>query len=462
MLNLLLAAESPTKMNNPPTLWIVLGASVAIVAVLLFINRVPLIYTIRNITVRWLTTLLTAVAFTCVVALLVVMLAFTTGMQKMTEGTGEPGNVLLLSEGATDEGISNLNISDLGEIEQLPQVEREQGTDRPLASRETYLIVKQPVRSPKPGRPTGRFLQVRGVSDAGLAEKVHNIHMLPGGSWFSDAGSQEMPGGDAKAGTVIQAVVGEGVAQELAADRTPEEIAAAKNPKRLDVGDTFRLGARDWIVTGIMKSAGSAYSSEIWAKKTLVGPVFGKDSVTTLLLRTASAEKAQELKDFLRKDYQKATVAAFVEKEYYESLAEANKQFLFAIIFVTIVMSIGGIFGVMNTMFAAISNRIKDIGVLRLLGYARWHILVSFLLESLIIALIGGLLGCAIGSLCNGASATSVLSSGGPGGKSVVLVMVVDAHIWAAGMFLSLLMGSIGGLLPAISAVRQKPLEALR
>ena len=68
----------------------------------------------------------------------------------------------------------------------------------------------------------------------------------------------------------------------------------------------------------------------------------------------------------------------------------------------TAIMAVGGVFGVMNTMFAAISNRIKDIGVLRILGYARWQILVSFLLESLVIALLGGLLGCALGSLANG------------------------------------------------------------
>ena len=125
-------------------------------------------------------------------------------------------------------------------------------------------------------------------------------------------------------------------------------------------------------------------------------------------------------------------------------------------------MSVGGIFGVMNTMFAAISQRTKDIGVLRLLGYARWQILVSFLLESLVIALVGGLLGCALGSLADGWTATSMMMGQGGGGKSVVLQLAVSADIIATGILLTLLMGLLGGLLPALSAMRLKPLEALR
>ena len=137
----------------------------------------------------------------------------------------------------------------------------------------------------------------------------------------------------------------------------------------------------------------------------------------------------------LPRTYAKANIAPQVEKEYYASLSETNQQFLFAIIFVTAVMAVGGIFGVMNTMFAAISNRVKDIGVLRILGYARWHILVSLLLESLVIALLGGLLGCALGSLANGTTVNSVVGGSGGGGKFVVLELVVDTNKWAAASF---------------------------
>ncbi len=440
--------------------WKLVGVAVGLVLLLLAVNRVPLKYTFRNVTVRWKTTVLTALAFTLVIGVLVVMLAFVNGMRRLTEGTGQPGNVLVLADGATDESFSNLSAGDLSEIESLSQVQRDPQTNRPMASRETYLIVNQPLVNASPRGPQRRLLQVRGIEQPLLAAQVHGVELLPGGSWFSEAGVQELPGGsDAPA---VQAVLGEGVAHELAGDRTPEQRAAARTPNRLDVGETFRIGQRSWIVTGIMKSSGSTFNSEVWAKQALIGPLFGKSNFTTLLVRTPTEETAKKLKDFLTNDYGKVAVNAQVEREYYASLSETNQQFTFAIGFVTVIMAVGGMFGVANTMFAAISQRIKDIGVLRLLGYARWQILVSFLLESLVIALVGGIAGCAIGSLTDGWTATSVVSGHSGGGKFVVLELSVDATIWAVGIFLTLLMGGIGGLVPALSAMRLRPLEALR
>jgi putative ABC transport system permease protein len=125
-------------------------------------------------------------------------------------------------------------------------------------------------------------------------------------------------------------------------------------------------------------------------------------------------------------------------------------------------MSVGGIFGVMNTMFAAISHRMSDIGVLRILGYARWHILVSLLLEALAIALVGGLLGCCLGALSDGWTATSIVGGSAGGGRSVVLQLSISPDIIAGGILLTLLMGLLGGLLPALSAMRLKPLDALK
>ncbi|HZT79529.1 MAG TPA: ABC transporter permease, partial [Gemmataceae bacterium] len=159
-----------------------------------------------------------------------------------------------------------------------------------------------------------------------------------------------------------------------------------------------------------------------------------------------------------------AALNSMTEAEYYSKLAETNRQFLVAILFVAGVMAVGGVFGVMNTMFAAISQRTKDIGVLRIIGFARWQILVSFFLETLLIALIGGLLGLAVGYVfADGRTATSVVSSGqGGAGKSVVLRMLVDGNILAAGLLFTLVMGALGGLLPSLSAMRLKPLDALR
>jgi len=121
------------------------------------------------------------------------------------------------------------------------------------------------------------------------------------------------------------------------------------------------------------------------------------------------------------------------------------------------------VFGVMNTMFAAIRQRTTDIAMLRLLGFARWQVLVSFLLESMTIALIGGLVGVLLGSLCNGFEVTSIASAGqGGGGKSVAAKLVVDRDVFLIGILFTMAMGRLGGLVPALSAMRLKILESLR
>jgi putative ABC transport system permease protein len=183
-----------------------------------------------------------------------------------------------------------------------------------------------------------------------------------------------------------------------------------------------------------------------------------------VVVRTAGAKDARKLKEFFNSQYKKAPLSAQVETEYFESLTGTNRQFLFAIGFVTVVMAFGGVMGVMNTMFAAVSNRVKDIGVLRLMGYSRLQVMLAFLLESLLIALVGGALGCALGYLADGLTATSIVSSatGGGGGKFVVLRLTVDLQTLLLGLLLALGMGGFGGAIPALSAVRLKPLEALR
>jgi ABC-type antimicrobial peptide transport system permease subunit len=116
----------------------------------------------------------------------------------------------------------------------------------------------------------------------------------------------------------------------------------------------------------------------------------------------------------------------------------------------------------MNTMFASIAARMKEVGVMRILGFKRWQILIAFMLESLTIAFIGGLVGCVLGSFANGIETTSTLSGGNGGGKSVTMKMIVDFQIIGAGMLFTLILGRLGGLVPALSAMRQEILESLR
>jgi putative ABC transport system permease protein len=432
-------------------------------AVLLVGRRIPVRYNARNLVVRWKTTLMTALAFTLVIGLFVVMLGFVNGMYRLTLGSGQPGNVIILSERATDEVVSNISPTDIGDLETQPGILRENG--RPVASRETYLVINQPMPHFTDGRPSRRFLQVRGLDDPVLAGRVHNLSLFEDGGWFSEAGARQITAGGKSARDdqpVIEAVLGEGVARELGRDRTAEQLAASASKQRLDTGDCFELAGRQWLVVGVLQSAGSTFNSEIWAKRSLVASLLGKDTYTSLVVRTADEQAARELAKYFATRYKRVPVQAEVETEYYESLSNTNKQFLYAIVFVTVVMSLGGTFGVMNTMYAAISQRTADIGILRLLGYSRWQLLRSFLLESLLIAALGGVLGCGIGLLSDGLSATSLVSSGPAGGKSVVLRLAIDLRILSAGMLLALTMGVLGGVLPSLAAMRTRPLEALR
>lgn len=471
-------------------LLVTLPASVALIGVLLLqavgvLRRVPFQYNLRNLVVRWQTNLMMAVAFTLVVALLTVMLAFVNGMYQLTQNSGDPRNVFVLADGATDELFSNLGYGDVKELElQRGVVKDDDG--KPLASWELYCIVNQPILTrhcsacgrmapidrfgralathPRsdgatcPGSGTSivgsrgrRLVQVRGIEDPEKSGKVHGLP-LKAGVWFGQSGVQPLPGSTTSE-QAVQAVIGEGLAREFGPDH---------GKASLEVGDVFDLGPRKWIVAGIMASSGSTFDSEVWAKFQLVGQQFGKPTYTTCVVRAAGPEEAKELAAYLKKEYKKPAVSAVVETEYFASLNTTNQQFLIATVVVMLIMAIGSAFGVMNTMFAAISQRTKDIGVLRIIGYSRWQVLTSFFLEALVLAVVSGLLGCAIGSLVHGLSATSNIASGPGGGKSVVIKLVVDYWVLGVGMGFSLFMGCVGGLIPALSAMRLRPLESLR
>ena len=236
------------------------------------LGKVPVRYNVRNLQVRWLTTLLTGLAFFAVIALLTVMLAFVNGMYKLTLGSGQPGNVIVLAEGSTDESFSNVPVVDAGDIELQPGVLRDE-QNRPLASRETYVVVNQPVQVRQPAGPRAASRRFAASKTRELSGQVHGLSLYDGGQWFSPRGrplswrwTQE----------AIQAVIGEGIARELGRDRKPRQLAAAKNPERLEVGETFPLGGRTWIVVGVIRSSGSTFDSEIWAKRDLVAGMFRK------------------------------------------------------------------------------------------------------------------------------------------------------------------------------------------
>jgi ABC-type lipoprotein release transport system permease subunit len=463
--------KTPLHERLPPAMiehwpFVILGIYALDIVILLFIGKVPLAYNLRNVRVRWKTNLMTAMAFTAVIGLLAFLLAFVNGMNNLTENSGVPGNVFVLSDGSTDEIFSNLGYGDLDNVERVvveldekdrvlktpikvKQLERG-GKTVALASRETYYSINQPVPNTNP--PRRRFVQVRSIEDAEVAAEVHNIQLYPGGKWFRSAGVNDK--------SQIECVLGEGVAGVLGED-TPTK-------KPLVTGDVFVLGEVEWVVTGLMKSEGTTFGSEIWVKRfSRIYQPFGKEKYTTLVMRTEqdTRDAARAMAHHLSKRYTQQKLKAFAEPDYYAELTKTNNFFLTAVVVVAVVMAIGGVFGMMTTMFASIAQRIRDIGVLRLLGFKRWQVMVSFMLESLTIAVIGGALGVFVAwLLADGRASTSTLSSGGggPGGKSIALRIDVDAQVMAMGMLFTLVMGRLGGLVPALSAMRMKILDSLR
>ncbi|WP_254512128.1 ABC transporter permease [Anatilimnocola floriformis] len=446
-----------SRLNISAPMLIPLVISIGIMVLLSLWGRVPLRYNVRNLSTRWLTTALTALGFTLVIGVLVVMLSFVNGMYVLTQSTGVPGNVLVISEGFQDESISNLPNDTVTDVVLQPGIVRDD-KDRPLASAETYVIVVQPIENHDSGRAAGRrFLSVRGVDDVELAAQVHDMS-LGSGRWISKEGVTSLgEGRDA-----LEAVIGVGMARELGSTRTAAELAAAKDKEQLAEGDFFTLGERKFLIVGVMKATGSTFDSEIWAKRSIIAPMFGKDSYSSVVLRTAGAKEARQLKNFLNNGYSKS-VQAYVETEYFANMQETGKQFLYAIIVFAAVMSIGGLFGVMNTMFATVAQRSRDIGVLRMLGFTRLEVLASFLVESLCLSLLGGAIGCLGGAWwANGYTVKSIVGGGVGGGKMVTLDMIVSGDILAVGLSVALIIGAVGGLLPAISAMLVKPLYSLR
>ena len=464
------------RFRNPLLNWIAErpgGAMFALVGILLLlamlapilfyltpIRKVPLVYNLRNLQNRWMTTAVTALAFTLVTALLTGMLAFVRGMDRLIEASGNPGNVMVLSDGATDEAFSNLPpfvAQDLPsdvqkQIVSVPTDPRDPGKKTPLISQEVYVVVMYMIPNAPPGSRQRRFVQMRGMNDIAVAALVHEVK-LARGDWPSPAGVKDLGNGE----TAIEIIVGAGLARTFAADLGKSE---------LELGDTVTIRDRKWVIVGVMEEASNSFGSEIWTRDAQMQKYFGREnSYSSYVVRTENAQMAnlavKEIKSFKRD----RTLQAYTEREYYAKMTDTSKQLSVAIYVVAFIMAIGGMLGVMNTMYAAISQRSKDIGVLRLMGYQRWQILLSFQFESLLIALMGGALGCLLAYLAvDGQTVTSLISGGGGGGggKTVVLRITFDLTVLIVGVIFSILMGCLGGAFPSVSAMRVRPLESLK
>lgn len=383
---------------------------------------IPISYNYRNLRVRWKTTLMTASGFTLVSAALVVMLACLNGVESACINSGQPRNVVVLARGNVDEVLSRLDSDQAARIESIRGVARDK-RGQLLASRELFLVA-QPF-SQKSG--SYQFLQVRGVLP--MAFRVHDEIQIVDGEMLQ-AGQSEL-------------LVGQAVQRALG----------------LQLGDQLEIGRKSWTVAGTFSADGAAIESEVWTDLGELASLFRREgSYSSVVLRCEDSQSAAKALEFLRTNRALA-VQATRETDYYASQAEPVAAVRAAAWVIAAFMAIGAVFGVMNTMYAAISQRTRDIAVLRLLGFRPSHIVLAFLLETQFIAIAGCAVGLLLGFATNGLTTSTAI---GTAGREIEFAFRVDLPVLLTSAFVVLVMGMLGGLLPAISALRIQALEALR
>lgn len=385
---------------------------------------VPLRYNIRNLVERKGTTIMTAVGIGLTVAVLVTSIAMTQGMAAVFAGSGHPLQVLVMRESADAELSSTVREESWQVIRQLPQIARRDG--EVLASPEGMTVVNLPSVE----NPDGMNVSVRGMLPIGL--KMREGAKLLQGRW-NEPGKREI-------------VAGEGI---------------AKRYPTAQVGQTLKFGRGTWEVVGVFADGDSAANSELWTDlNQLRGDFEQSGGCNSVLVRLESDVGIKEFETAIESD-KRLTLSVTPEPEYYRRQTESSSGQVLQFIgfFVAIIMAVGSGFAATNTMYAAVARRSREIGTLRALGFSRGSILTSFVFESVVLALIGGVVGCLIALPLNNVSA-------GIGNWSTFSEMAfkfkVGPDAIAGGLLFSVLIGALGGFLPAWSASRKNVIQAMR
>ena len=384
--------------------------------------RVPLSYNFRNLAVRKTTTVMTALGISLTVAVLLGISALVGGLKSSLAVTGHPLHLIVTRQGATSELVSIVPQDKFQVVKFLEGVAQLNG--EPMLSHETITVVNLRLRS---DLTQDANVNVRGVSPMGL--KMRDLE-LTSGRWY-ESGKREV-------------VVGRGT--NAAREGT-------------SIGDKVEFGRGEWEVVGVFDAGKSAFNSEIWGDGNLVTSDLGRGSSrSSILLRATDEVTLTALKNRVADD-QRLQLEGRTEREYYESQMTSAQPVELLGMIVAVIMAIGSSFAAMNTMFTAVSRRTKEIGVLRMLGFSRGSILSSFLIESLLLSLLGGALGCLLVLPLNGFQ--------GRIGNFVTFSETtfnfeVTTTIMASGIAFAAIMGVVGGLLPARMAAKREILGAIR
>jgi putative ABC transport system permease protein len=385
----------------------------------------PLSYNIRNIAVRWQVTALAVGGIALVVAVILVLTAMANGFRVALRATGSTQNAIVTQRGSTGELTSGMSRDTANTILVDSRVARD-GQGRPLASPEIVVVASLPHRGAADGAEVN--VTVRGVSP--MAFQVRQGLKIVQGRQFT-------PG-------LYELVVG-----KQAADRY----------EGAQIGSTIKLQRRSWEVVGIFSSEGSGFESEVWGDVDVMGPAFNRSNgyqSLTLRLKDSSASEAFDAE--LQKN-PAMQVQLQGERDFYEKQAGQTATTLTILaVFVGVVMGIGAIFGAMNTMYGLVASRTREIGTLRALGFSRLSIMAAFIIESAVLALIAGVVGCLLALPVNFLSG----ATGGANFSQVAFAFRISGLWLVVAIIAAVCMGVFGGMLPSFRAARTPITAALR
>jgi len=382
----------------------------------------PFIYSLRSLGVRWKSTLLATIGIGLVVAVFVGLLSMASGFRLALRASGSAGNAIVLEKGAMSELGSSFSKAAGDWAADDPRVARD-GDGTPLVSPELVAVVALPNRSN--GELTN--LGIRGVTPAAFQVRT--------GITIVD-GRRARPG-------LFEIIVGR---------------QAQSRIRGLQIGSRIFLMRREFEIVGVFSAEGSSFESEIWGDFGAMTSAFNRAGTeNSLTVRLADASLLAAFDRELQANLQ-YPLTLTDEREYYEGQAGPLIGFLRGLAaFVGVVMGIGAIFAAMNTMYAIVANRTREVGTLRALGFSRSAVLMAFVLEGLLLAVAGGVLGCLLSFLINGMSASTSASLG-----EISFAFRVTPADLGYGLLFAATMGVIGSLLPAARAARLPIIAALR
>ena len=385
---------------------------------------IPFVYNLRSMRARWLSAIVAVVGIAGTVGVFCAMLALARGFHATLVTSGSPQNALIRRAGSSAELDGSVSLDQVKVIEDAPGIMRENG--QPLVSPEAVVIAGFNLRTTH----TNANVQVRGVSQETLKVRP-NIKIIEGR--FFQPGLAEL-------------VIGKNVESTY---------------EGLEFGKPINFGGQTWNVVGVFDAGGSAFDSEVWADSRVLNQVYKRPEnlYQSVTVRLDSPAAYNQLKDALTAD-PKLTVEVDRELDYYARQSQVLTTLITVLGgLVAVIMGIGAVIGALNTMYSAVSERSREIATMRAIGFAGSSIAISFVFEALIIAFIGGLLGCLFVLPLNGYTTGTMNMQTF---SHMAFAFKVTLPLLVAGIIFALLMGIVGGLPPAIRAARRPIALALR